>query len=384
MSMFHELMMKKKGMPSNYQEVEYIESTGTQYIDTGIKGNINTEFVCDVAFTDITSGRFGSLTELNGIFYRYYFGVVSSNFAGANSSTYNHSISIADTNRHIFKLNNNGLYIDNVLEYSNSGFYPSSDLINLYLFSVNDKGSAGFSSKAKLYSSQIYDNGTLVRNYIPVYDTETQKYGMWESVQGKFYGNAGTGDFRGSIVGYTVVGNPTITDGVVSGFSLSNYLEMQQNIKPTQSFEVKTKFNKTSDSPSNGIFSSRQSSSITSAGRFGIGLTCGNYVNFFVSFNGTSWGFDITDRSYFIENNISYFVKFGWTGKEYYVLISTDDINYVKIISHLSTTPPTSNIEYTTLGLYASTDRRFLSGNLYLNETYIKINNKLWFNGQQA
>lgn len=29
------------GLPAGYQEVEYIESTGTQYIDTGIIGNSN-------------------------------------------------------------------------------------------------------------------------------------------------------------------------------------------------------------------------------------------------------------------------------------------------------------------------------------------------------
>lgn len=36
---------KKKGrLPSEYQEVEYIESTGTQYIDTGLTPNGNYSF----------------------------------------------------------------------------------------------------------------------------------------------------------------------------------------------------------------------------------------------------------------------------------------------------------------------------------------------------
>lgn len=29
----------KRGLPSEYQEVEYLESTGTQYIDTGVIPN---------------------------------------------------------------------------------------------------------------------------------------------------------------------------------------------------------------------------------------------------------------------------------------------------------------------------------------------------------
>ena len=35
---------KSSRLPSEYQEVEYIESTGTQYIDTGLTPNGNYSF----------------------------------------------------------------------------------------------------------------------------------------------------------------------------------------------------------------------------------------------------------------------------------------------------------------------------------------------------
>ena len=199
MSMFHELMMRKKGMPSRYQEVEYIESTGTQYIDTGYIAKKNTVFEVDCAFTDLSAGRNGSLWASGNDSRRYYFGVLSSKFIGANSTLYNHNIQDADTQRHKFAIKQDGIYIDDINVYSSSAVYGYT--AKIYLFAINDTGmtsGVNYYCKQKMYGSKIWDNGTLVRNFIPVYDTLTNKYGMWESVQGKFYGNDGTGDFAGA------------------------------------------------------------------------------------------------------------------------------------------------------------------------------------------
>ena len=45
-----------------------------------------------------------------------------------------------------------------------------------------------------LCSSQIYDNGTIVRNYIPC-QTTSGEIGLWDSLNKMFYRNAGTGTF---------------------------------------------------------------------------------------------------------------------------------------------------------------------------------------------
>ena len=46
----------------------------------------------------------------------------------------------------------------------------------------------------KLYSCQIYDNGTLVRDFVPCQTTDGT-IGLWDDVNSVFYGNAGTGTF---------------------------------------------------------------------------------------------------------------------------------------------------------------------------------------------
>ena len=68
------------------------------------------------------------------------------------------------------------------------------------------RNGAGNFCKEKLYNCQIYDGETLVRNFIPCYCTETVinvekkqcqagTVGLYDTVEGKFYTNQGTGEF---------------------------------------------------------------------------------------------------------------------------------------------------------------------------------------------
>ena len=67
---------------------------------------------------------------------------------------------------------------------------------NMFLLALNDVGTAGYFLSAKLYSCQIYDGDTLVRDFIPI-KTTTNIYGLWDKVNRIFYSNAGTGTFTG-------------------------------------------------------------------------------------------------------------------------------------------------------------------------------------------
>ena len=46
-----------------------------------------------------------------------------------------------------------------------------------------------------LYDLKIYDAGLLIRHYLPCIDESTGKAGLYDVVNGVFYGNNGTGDF---------------------------------------------------------------------------------------------------------------------------------------------------------------------------------------------
>ena len=70
-----------------------------------------------------------------------------------------------------------------------------------YIFALNDVYYGGNGNpntecfvKAKLYSSQIYDNNNLVRNFIPCKRKSDNKPGLYDLVEGKFYTNQGSGE----------------------------------------------------------------------------------------------------------------------------------------------------------------------------------------------
>lgn len=197
MSMFHELMMKKKGIPSRYQEVEYIESTGTQWIDTDIKGADNIGIkatISDLTISGDTNFLGARITggqrlvlNYNGGYWGYGFNSYVKTDIVANVNQKN-VLELNFKNSRVFKANEDSVNISDTI---------TNEIPALFLFRQRTT-SESVSYSYKMYGCQISQGNSVIRNYIPVYDTLTQKYGMWETVQGKFYGNDGTGDFTGA------------------------------------------------------------------------------------------------------------------------------------------------------------------------------------------
>ena len=220
---------------------------------------------------------------------------------------------------------------------------------------------------------------------VPVIRNSDNEIGMLDRVSGQFFGNAGTGKFRvPNEVGYTVVGNPTIVDGVVSGFSGSNYLKTAQNfpLQPTN-FEINVKIkNETSDSNIRYVVGGQSRTSfIVSMQR-----NAENTFTFTIyggNADGTSadW-YNQSNQITLSETNWIY-LKFKFNGKEYALYVSQDNINYAKVASYTTTQLLYGNAPIF-FGRWASGDTAAFNGSIDLNSTNIKINNKLWFNGQQA
>lgn len=389
MSMFHELMMKKKGMPSRYQEVEYIESDGTQWIQTDYVPNINDVIECDVQKTGqqdtndafffgqqtIDTNKGGLWAEQYGTGNAWYV-----RFSGISSATYNSSEQDRTGKIHITLDKNRfqtsgGTNIDLTAYYT--GQLQSSPLTLFCRW--NTAGTQAGFSKIRYWNFQITRNGTLVRNFIPVYDTLTNKYGMWESVQGKFYGNDGTGDFKGSIVGYTVVGSPTITDGVVSGFSNSNYLQINSGISVGQNFEIYTKFTTGASLSSNQeLIAGKKSSDLY------LRIFIQNGATLFTSARvvGAS-SISHNQTSYSFQTNTTYFVKVKYDGANKLDVFIYDNTGQQVKTNSFTLSNQINTFNSLLIGT-VGTPSSVWGGSIDLNETYIKVNGKLWFNGQQA
>ncbi len=193
-------------LPSEYQEVEYIESKNSQYIDTGVKAAKNTRVVLDYQFTSVGGGSalFGASDNVIGsptsASYAYYIGGVnlSSDF-GDNNITTTRS---ADTDRHTVDKDGGFLYIDNVLvaaqfvDYS----FETSSTINIFGCSGLHSGSLAnglFVCSAKVYSCKIYENDIIVRDFIPCYRKADGVCGLYDLEGEKFYSSGSMNNFLG-------------------------------------------------------------------------------------------------------------------------------------------------------------------------------------------
>lgn len=187
-------------LPTGYTEVQYIQSTGTQYVDTEFKPTGKTKAICDfVAYNQATDqqGIFGSRPGASNRFTLF-----TGQSIGSLQADYNTGESLASASTAIAGLDlaqRVTVSMSNVLAINEKTVNTVSLVdftasYNLYLFANNNAGTAQLPASLKLYSCQIYDNATLIRDYTPCINPDGEA-GLYDTVNSKFYGNAGTGVF---------------------------------------------------------------------------------------------------------------------------------------------------------------------------------------------
>ena len=172
--------------------IEYLESTGTQWINTGIDTSTISKYVTDTAML-------GAGAEGSNVIPYIFIGIHASNvfygYVGASSPT----AIPADHDRHIFEaantgvVANDGFYIDGVkAKDRGTGTVASAPF---YLFACYQPGGLRYFLKQKKYAAQIYCNGIITRDFIPV---RVGRVGyLFDRVSGEYlpFGNKGTGAF---------------------------------------------------------------------------------------------------------------------------------------------------------------------------------------------
>lgn len=182
-----------------YTACEYIESTGAQYIDTGIKANNNTRVVIDFEMTatpGATSVIFGGRDSSSAAMFEFMWHA-NGYFRSDYNKTATQQWAVEAVGRRTVDKDKETTTVDGVSNsYTNATFSGS---YNLHLFSLNDGGTTlKYPSSYRLYSCKIYDNGVLVRDYIPVMNG-SGVYGLYDKVDGVFYASATTTGFTGAV-----------------------------------------------------------------------------------------------------------------------------------------------------------------------------------------
>ena len=172
---------------SEITKLEYIQSTGTQYIDTGFKPNQNTRVLCEFLTKSSNTSLFGSQEAWGS--KSYSFGSNTASF-GANWTT---SLSFNDGVKHIVDFKNNSISVDDNVLLNYSGTFQIN--YDMYVLANNEKDTTVYYSSAKLYSCKIYDNGTMIRDYIAA-KLSDGTVGLYDKLNGLLYINAGTDVFE--------------------------------------------------------------------------------------------------------------------------------------------------------------------------------------------
>lgn len=186
--------------------IKYLESTGTQYIDTGFKPSNNTRIVLDIEMGDLQGFIYGArkASTSSDMFFLYAYTSGNKKNVRRGYASNNPILSADDTlpYRRLFIDNNKrvlNIYEDDTAIITNTLTAATFDTsVSLYLFSCNTNGSEGNFSAGKIYSCKIYEDGVLVRDFIPALDANNVPC-LFDKVEGKCYYNAGTGQF---IAGY--------------------------------------------------------------------------------------------------------------------------------------------------------------------------------------
>ena len=188
-------------VPGGFTELQYIESTGTQWIDTGIKGHMNYIYEIDFQQTDTGDyrrwGVFGQ-SDYVGLNMSFTWGNFMVRWESVNGLDRYVSLARTDTDRHLLKIDNGNIYWDGVSKGRSKG-HNSNTVINynLFLGTANPAGHApSTNAHSKYYSYKVWDNnGNLIQNFIPARRNSDNVVGMYDSITNQFFTNAGTGAF---------------------------------------------------------------------------------------------------------------------------------------------------------------------------------------------
>lgn len=191
------MSLKKKKKFDDFQELEYIESTGTQYIDTGIfpivsdkiKPIINIECsINDISYPQRIFGSSGTYDK----YFQFFNNVNQLGIQAYNTSNYTIFTQNTDKHAYIFDFKNDKAYQD---DKEKKLSYLNGNLNNpLYLFARNNNGKTDNYFSGRIYYFK-YNDGTQYKKLIPCYRKSDGEIGMYDLVNDKFYTNRGTGSF---------------------------------------------------------------------------------------------------------------------------------------------------------------------------------------------
>lgn len=184
--------------------VEWIESSGTQYIDVGLVATLKNEFDVKLKYTGSSLGAiFGARTNQtteNCVFFNikdHYFRFdynqqhVCDYPSGDGYSVYRFTNTFGARQTLVVEDLESGLSDEGTTALPTA----INSNLNMYLFAVNTNSSVDVPGTFKMYHWSMKDDGVLVRDCYPAIDENGVAF-MFDRVEHRIYDNSGTGVFK--------------------------------------------------------------------------------------------------------------------------------------------------------------------------------------------
>ncbi len=183
-------------VPSDYTPVEWIATSGTPYIDTGIVGrsgiSVKAKFMLN---TSANGALFGNRMSTETRFFPMLWFATSGGpvrwDTAVNSDNYGdpilaNTMYIADftSSASSFALDVNGYRML-------SGSSVGTNTNNLWMFGVNNNGNLQYPFNGKMFFANIWQGDTLVREYIPARRNNDNVVGVYDRVSNRFFTYSG-------------------------------------------------------------------------------------------------------------------------------------------------------------------------------------------------
>lgn len=167
-------------LPEGYTELEYIQSSGTQYMDSGLALNKSDSYTYSI-LAQFSNDAYGGA---NG-YMQFMSGIAS----GAKATIK----VVYDGETHVERV-----YVDDT-QKSQTDWTSACNGINVKIgiLKMGDQNNGWFSGTpqiGKIFALTILNGGNLIRDFVPCIDP-TGAVGLYDLIGQKFYGNTGSGSF---------------------------------------------------------------------------------------------------------------------------------------------------------------------------------------------
>lgn len=182
-------------LPSGYQELSYIESTGTQFIDSGIRASDSPNWAFEIEWQN--TKEVGSWTRIFGQInddpnfnvLQHSNDIVVYYNNGSSGGQYKFTTAYTLEKKHKLYFDNSKCIFDGS-QYNKKSDSGNTSGSNFSLFKIR-----GENFSYRLFSCKIIYNGVAQRVFVPAKRKNDGTIGLYDTVSNTFFANGGSGTF---------------------------------------------------------------------------------------------------------------------------------------------------------------------------------------------